>query len=203
MGTLTKEELSKFMEQLFMEVYHSNSKIELYMYMSNKFVDYPEVGNIAPSFFELTRDSLSNEFGLRIAKLFDSNGYGTLYKLLNLIGANVDLFPADKKKLILSTVSAHSKILKEDNAQLLKNLRTWRDKLLAHWDKNYFFNVDRTKLGEDAPMLYGELLTLLKSSTNIINFYAELLDKTHYLLETDQIKKDFDILFNALLMRKN
>jgi hypothetical protein len=198
MNTHTREQLIEFIEQLFMEVYHTNSKLELSMYIHNKFVDCQEVSEIAPSFFVLTMDSLANDIIIRFAKLFDGgSSYGNLFKLLNLIEVNFDLFPKEKK-LILSEVSTHRKMFKEDNNELLQNLKTWRDKNYAHWDKIYFFDADRPKLGEDSPILYGQLLTLLQTSADVINYYSKMLYRTHHSLKNPQITNDVDALFEAL-----
>ncbi|MCM3002918.1 hypothetical protein [Priestia koreensis] len=192
-----KDELMKFIEQLFKEVYHTNNKLRLHIYVHNKFVDHPEVAEMAPSFFTLTMDSLFNDAIIRMAKLFDKKAYGTLFKLLNSIEMNTDLFSTEKKQILLK-ISAHRKLLTEEYSTILDSLKTWRDKNYAHWDKEYFFEDERPKLGNDSPMSYGDLFNLLRASTNIINYYLRELRKECYTLDNSQIEEDVDVLFKAL-----
>lgn len=198
----TKEQILEFIEQLFKEVYHANNKLKLYLYVYNKFVDNQELSNIATSYFALTLDALDNDFLIRIAKIFDERrgSYGTIFKFLNIVEANPQLF--EVKNLHIQ-VKSHRKVFEEDNRELIKNVKTWRDQLYAHSDKVYFLDKDRPKLGENAPMMYGELMNLLQLATQTINYFNKLLDGSVNILENPDITKDADTLFTALIKFNN
>lgn len=70
--------------------------------------------------------------------------------------------------------------------------------MYAHFDKSYFLEKDRPKLGEKAPVLYGEMLTLLQTAVETINYYSRMLDKSVFALENLDITKDVDTLFMVL-----
>lgn len=109
----------EFSEQLFKEVYHANNKLNMSMYIHNKFVDEYEVSQIAPTYFVLTLDAIDNDFVIRIAKTFDRTSYGTMFKFLNLVEANVHLFEMDNKKLV-SQIKLIEKYLKKTTKLLFK-----------------------------------------------------------------------------------
>ncbi|MEV5027893.1 hypothetical protein [Paenibacillus sp. LPE1-1-1.1] len=186
------------MIQLFLEVKYAHDKLKLYMYVHNQFVDYPKTQAIASSFFALSMNALQNDSIISTAKLFDkgNKSYGTIHKFFQLIEVNADLFQNDKKR-VLKEIPTHQKFY-EEKALLLQNLLTWRNKHFAHPDKNYFLDKDRLKLGEDAPILYGDLPDLLQKSVDIINFYSEALCKNHHILKDPEIERHVDDLFRIL-----
>ncbi|WP_456363521.1 AbiU2 domain-containing protein [Priestia aryabhattai] len=200
MITDEKEELINFTRQLTFEIYDTYNTLKLHMHLHNSLVDNPEIGQLAQSYFVLTQHSLANDYIIRIARMFDKKPkgtqFGTLFKLLNLIEQNANLFT--NKKSILKEVSRHRNIFDEDNAALLNNIKTWRDKSYAHWDKKYFYDEDRLKLEVDAPIKYNQLYNLLRTSGQIANFYLKELGESPVPLEIAQIKDDINELFKAI-----
>ncbi|WP_449603779.1 AbiU2 domain-containing protein [Paenibacillus sp. Marseille-Q9583] len=191
----TKEDLLEFMEQLFKEIYHSNNKLNLHLYMHNKFVDNQGVSDIAISYFVITMDSLFNDMVIQVFKIFDKNGYGTIFKFLNLIEANPHLF-TDKK--IYKKAQADREKYENEKKESINIIRTWRNQLYAHYDKKYFLEKDRLKLAEDAPMLLQDIIDLLNMAVETINYYSGLLDFARFSLITPEITKDADKLFESL-----
>ena len=195
-----KNKIIEFSDQLFSEVFHANNKLSLYMSTHNKFVDFKELANVSPSFFVLIMNSLEKDIIISTAKLFDNGrgSYGTMYKFLNLIEANVDLFGEEKRQILKTAIPNQRKELFEENEQILKNLKSWRDKGYAHPDKKYFLDSNLPNLADDSPLVYGDIIGLLKKCVEIINFYSTRLQKSIYSFDCPDIKKDLDTLFDIL-----
>lgn len=192
----TKKEFNEFIEQLFEEVYHANNRLKLHMYLHNKLVDAPKViHETYPAYLNLTIDAIHSEFMISIAKIFDKSGYGTFFKMLNLIEAHPELFSL-ANNILTEQVQLDRQELNESST--ISNIRTWRNQLFAHHDKKYFLNKNRYKLGEDAPILYQEHTELLIIAANKINYYSKYLNKNKYVLDNAQITEEVDTLISVL-----
>lgn len=96
----TKEELTEFIDQLFEEVYHANNRLKIHMYLHNKLVDAPKViHETYPAYLNLTMDAIYSEFIISMFKIFDKNGYGTIFKMLNIIKVHPELFEVANNRL--------------------------------------------------------------------------------------------------------
>lgn len=195
----TKELLLEYMEQLLKEIQHAYTKLHLHMYIHNKFVDQPALYYIAKTYFDLTIDALDHDYIILISKIFERPGrsYGNILKLLGLIESNLHLFPA---KDLQQHVKAHQEVFETDNIDRIRNLKTCRDQLYAHSDIKYFLDKDRPKLGENAPMVYGDLIDLLEIACDTIGYYSALLGGFTYSLDNGHLTRDVDMLFDALNM---
>lgn len=185
------------MEQLFFDATHAKHKVQLYLNEYNKLVDYTEVAESFPAYFNLTMDALYNDFIIRTAKLFDTHkdSYGTIYKFLNIMEAQVKLF-SPNEKLIQDLIKEQRRYL-EENQPLIIKIKTWRDKYYAHAGKNYFLESNREKLGIDAPMLYGDKINLNEFIISSINKYANIIFSQQFTYD-EQIIKEVEGLFKRL-----
>lgn len=126
-GRMTKEELLRFINQLFLETFHAHNKIICYVALYNKLIDNNEIGSTYPAYFNITIDAVANDFLIRLAKLTDNRhgAYGTLYKLLNLIEANTQLFNEEyRNELVLQVASDRQEL---NGIKTISSIKSWRD----------------------------------------------------------------------------
>ncbi|MCZ1268135.1 MULTISPECIES: AbiU2 domain-containing protein [Paenibacillus] len=191
----TKEGLTEIIDQLFEEIYHANNRLKIHMHLHNKLVDNPKVGEPYPAYFNLTMDAIYSQFIISVAKIFDKNGFGTIFKMLNIIEVHPELFDIENKTLIEQVRSDREEL---EVSNTILNIRKWRDQLFAHYDKKYFLNKNRHKLGDDSPIIYGDHQQLLISVAKKINYYSEHLNKTKHVLDDTQISNEIDTLIAVL-----
>jgi hypothetical protein len=80
----------------------------------------------------------------------------------------------------------------------LNSFRLRRDKFVAHFDKDYFFNRD--KLADDAPVIWDDLEKIVKIMTDIINSYSADYDGNLLAVEPINIR-DIDNILDRLRRR--
>lgn len=103
-----------------------------------------EAWSIAPYFFSITYDALSDSFSISLAKLFDKDGSAkSMWNLIKKCKNESHLFPDAQK--VKQELEMLEKELKQnclvDNAPPL--LQDRRDKLYAHNDKKYFLKPEK------------------------------------------------------------
>lgn len=102
-----------------------------------------------------------------------------------------------RPKIDMALIEKHKTQLKDFNDKCIKPLMKWRDKSFAHNDKKYIGqNIE--KMGEDFPILYGDIGKLISLIGDILNTYQVAYNNT----STDLIPTntyDVDIVLQALL----
>jgi hypothetical protein len=81
------------------------------------------------------------------------------------------------------------------NLRCLKSLRIRRDRYHAHFDKKYFFDLDR--LGLDAPIALKDFGNAVKALWAIVNKYSSAYDGKFYESTSANIN-DLDHILYAL-----
>lgn len=152
--------------------------------------------NSAPTFFSLVTKSVFSTIILWADKLLDEKGQRGIFDFLKFIEANTGVFSIEKLKrrrnfpdshwllerrrkegeITASQVARHRGRLSK--LRCLKSLRTRRDKYHAHFDKKYFFDLDR--LGLDAPIALKDFENAVKALWTVVNKYSAAYDGKSY-----------------------
>ncbi|WP_103108562.1 AbiU2 domain-containing protein [Brevibacillus reuszeri] len=188
-----KENLVDYLELLMSDLNHTYSKLELWFHLKNKTETRHAVLNLAPVYFQLTMDSLLNDVIVRIARVYDRNGYGTIHTFQKKIRSQMQLFPMEPSDIEAILKDNEQDMIKQKAP--LKNLYYWRNKYYVHSDRKYFY--DQAQLGIDAPITYGELKELVQAAAKIINRYTRIFNKGVYTLGVVN-SKDVDIILDML-----
>lgn len=177
------EKYKQYKDNLFKEVISLNSFYELYIHLKKKRNDRTEVISKAPAFFGLTEESLLTSTVIGISRIYEKRNKDgkNIYNFLDFVEANFNvLFPTEYENKDVSSFNAEisPRTIKkqrdklEEKQSILHNLFTWRDKSFAHLDKKYF--EERSLLGDDHPLRYEDLRSLIELVADILNKYEGL-----------------------------
>lgn len=155
-----EKRFEEYRENLKTEIVRLISYMKLYRRLNDRKADRLDVMNIAPSFFQVTMDSLFSAIILWVDKLLSPKSERGFWNFLVFIENNRRIFDISKLQerknfpdghwmlerdpITLDTIEKdRTKIL---NLMSLHSFKLRRDKFHAHFDKEYFF--DRKKLAK-------------------------------------------------------
>jgi AbiU2 len=167
----------------------------------------------APAFFSLITKSVFSTIILWADKLLDEKGQRGIFDFLKFIEANVAIFAIERLKrrrnfpddhwvlqgrhkigeITIKHVAKDLKRLK--SLGCLQGLKTRRDRYHAHFDKKYFFNLQR--LASDAPIALRDLGNAVKALSSIVNKYSSAYDGKIYEMTSSNIN-DFEYILYVL-----
>ena len=162
--TMTKEELTKIIDSLHLQIVWIRMCIEIAEYLHN--VDKNKLKN-AKNFWYLTKTSLAYRGLMELAKLFDEEHGLSLKQIKNLCSRNNQVF---NDSSVVEYCRYFEKELKAFSAITTK-LHTRRNKSLAHNDIDYYFynkksvndfNLSFEEIKELAMVIYNFAATMQK-----------------------------------------
>lgn len=199
----------EYRENLKAEIVRLISYMKLYRRLNERKVDRLDVMNIAPSFFQVTMDSLFSAIILWVDKLLSVKSERGFWNFLTFIENNRKIFniselqerrnfPDDHWMLERDPITFDT--IEEDRAKIrnLKSLDSFklrRDKFHAHFDKQYFF--DRKKISQDAPLKWNDMDEVFELMKAILNKYSSSYDGNIYHLVPFNVH-DVDRVLDAL-----
>lgn len=165
--------------------------------------------NIAPAFFSTVTDALFSAIIIWADKIFDERGQRGVFDFLLFIESNLSILAIEQLKRRRSYPDGHWMLnrdgitlqtVKSDRERIrglecLKNIAIRRDKFHAHFDKEYFF--DRSRLQDEAPLIWDDFEKVITTLSNIINQYSIAYDGNVFVLAPENIN-DLDDLLNHL-----
>ena len=153
--------------------------------------EYARVFAQSQAFWYLTRRAHIDAALHRLYRAYDRDSRAlSLLSLLNLISDNLPYFdePEFRKRLKDNpfvdslaetprrpdlTLLEHDKsLVNEDTNPLVKNLRMWRHKAGAHRDAKTL--LKDVSLGDEYPLRFTDIQTLLDDGLRIVNYYSNL-----------------------------
>jgi len=172
---INKEELTyifkRYTEKFIEEITNLNSRLELY----DQIFDYrDEIANNS-YFMSLVLSSFSKDIIMTLSKFYENmirrkNSDYDINDYLNLCekiyNSEIYFF---KYSDISNKIEEHKKRI-EEMKDVVNKLLVWRDKKIAHFDKEPFIN--RKFLIEEAPISKKELEQLKKIIIDILNTYS-------------------------------
>lgn len=215
MKTQKELEFESYFKNLFDQLIFTYSTFEIYKHVLKISKDKLEEINFAPTFFSISLQSLFSETIITLCKIFKSgkNNKYNMYDFLNFVKENMLMFSWENKikrvhfqdadiefekslhnNVDESIIKVHIKNIEIQN-EIIKNLFFWRDKHLAHNDKDYFLKAEL--IAKDAPITYGEISNLINLAKDIMNYYSIAYNGIDNSLEAFTLF-DIDNLLNAL-----
>lgn len=182
---LTKEEgyFKQYLDSINREVKKLIYLIVLYLHLSKRIEDHNEEINISPAFFQMVLITMFTCIIVWTDRLIGLRSKRNLLKFLNIAEQNIKIFTKEAYKrrtkkddnywYVRDYEEITLKDIEEDRNKirsleaLTKSLKLRRDKYIAHFDKEYFFEPG--KLDKDAPIFksdIGKLIDILKDIPN-------------------------------------
>ena len=184
----------EYREHLKAEIVRLISYMKLYRRLHERKEDRLDAMNIAPSFFQVTMDSLFTAIILWVDNLLSRKSERGFWNFLAFIENNrkiFDILELQKRRefpdghWMLERDPITFNTIQEDRCKI-KNLKSldsinWRrDKFHAHFDKEYFF--DRKKISQDAPLKWNDMDDIFELMKSILNKYSSSYDGNTYHL---------------------
>ena len=199
----------EYRENLKAEIVRLISYMKLYRRLNERKADRLDVMNIAPSFFQVTMDSLFSAIILWVDKLLSVKSERGFWNFLTFIENNRKIFDISELQERRNFPDGHWMLerdpitfdtIEEDRAKIrnLKSLDSFklrRDKFHAHFDKQYFF--DRKKISQDAPLKWNDMDEVFELMKAILNKYSSSYDGNIYHLVPFNVH-DVDRVLDAL-----
>jgi len=170
------DDLTKFNEKLSNYVVRISRNFDLFKFLFNCGNDTEKepnkkVRNKHIEFFKTVTNSLSITTIVTLNNLLDEKSERGLYKYLRKTEQELKhILPIDKRKEIQREISAQVCQIDSKNKSI-SNLKTHRDKIYAHFDKDYFYDVK--KLYIDAPLSFEDIHQLIKLCQEILNWHQQ------------------------------
>lgn len=212
-----EKRFEKYRDNLRREVGLVADCVDLFRRLHKRKNSYRFEIDAAPAFFTLVTKSVFSTIILWADKLLDEKGQEKgqrgIFHFLKFIEANTGVFSIEKLKCRRSFPDNHwvlqgrrregeitAKQVEKDrkrlaNLRCLKSLRTRRDKYHAHFDKKYFFNIER--LDRDAPIVLRDFGNAVRTLWAIVNKYSAAYDGKNYESTSTNIG-DLDHVLHAL-----
>ena len=209
----TEKRLEKNRDNLRREVGLLADYVDLFRRLHKRKRNYCFEINSAPAFFSLVSKSVFSTTILWANKLLDEKGQRGIFDFLKFIEANTGVFSIEKLKrrrnfpdnhwllerrrkegeITARQVARHQGRLSK--LRCLKSLRARRDKYHAHFDKKYFFDLNRLDL--DAPIASRNFGNAVKALWTVVNKYSVAYDGKAYEPTSANIN-DLDHILYAL-----
>ena len=185
-----KNIFKNYSEKLVSEITILKDKFNLY----NNIIEYEnKLSN--SNFFMLVYNSLFTDIIITLSKFyenlvrkrnsdFDINDFLNLCDKIN--NSKKEFFIYYKGDESISNKIKEHKDKIEEIKPIIKKLLTWRDKKVAHFDKEPFIN--RQYLIKNAPLSKEELEKSIKIITDILNTYTYAHSRKIYVTENKNIK---------------
>ena len=159
-----KDDIKSTLRIYLNELVAINSSLEIYISMKHN-KDWIKIYKISPTYFKLVRKSLIENNLISLSRFFDKKRRdGCEYSLESYIPILKENY--NKNIDITNVIEEFEKCIIE-NEPFIKNLKVWRDKVLAHSDEEYY--IDKSELASDAPISIEALKSLIASVFEFIN----------------------------------
>lgn len=168
-----------------------DEKFELYKHIKKHVKDYEKETNNIANYLIVVLDSLLDEVLIGTYKFFDKNSGKNLYDLMKKCREFFQNNCPEKIHII-------DEIEKEINSHdtILLNLKTYRDKHLAHTDKEYFGNA--SKLLKDYPTTYEEIEEIHTTIKELLNKLSSIINGVQYGYTPAHVKDEYDYVLKCL-----
>jgi hypothetical protein len=187
--------------------------VHLYRKLQERQADRSDEMNVAPAFFQLTIGALFSAIVLWVDKLCDEKSERGFFNFLTFIEYHREMLSISKLQRrrgypdghwVLDREPITIETINEDRLRLrglpcLEPFKLRRDKVYAHFDKDYFF--DRERISKDAPITWDEIDKALETMSELINRYSSAYDGRLFYLKALNIG-DVDYLLDLIRKAK-
>jgi hypothetical protein len=211
--TLTDEQFKKCLDRLRRELNTANWHFQIYQILKNKKAEYQHEINQAAPFWALTINSHALLTFIILNRFFDKNDrHLSLRSLIDAAEHNLDIFSVEQFKDRLRKsgryddhVMKHYTPVTAKDIQLqrqtmanlpVSELRNWRNKLLAHIDKDWVIQ------GKDLKSLQintSHVLEIIESFDKILNYYHGAYDASVWIKDIP-LKNEIENVLDSIKM---
>ena len=208
-----EKKFEKYRDNLRREVGLLADYVRLFRKLHESRKSYSFEVNSAPAFFALITKSVFSSIILWADKLLDEKCQRGVFDFLKFIEGNIGIFSIGQLKrrrnypddhwvlrerrkegeITVTQVERDRKHLSK--LRCLQSLKTRRDRYHAHFDKKYFFDLDR--LNRDAPVAMRDLEKTVEGLWGIVNTYSVAYDGMSYAPTSANVN-DLDHLLRVL-----
>jgi len=170
------EELTRLNEKLSNYVVGISRNFDLFKFLINYGNDteketIKKVRNKHIEFFGTVTSSVYITTILTLNNLLDKKSERGLYKYLRKTEQELKYILAiDKREEIQKEITDQIRQI-DSKSNIVSNLKTHRDKIYAHFDKDYFYDIK--KLYIDAPLSFGDIHQLIMLCQEILNWHQQ------------------------------
>lgn len=164
-----REEIVQKTKKTLEHISYTYSFIDAYKSINNARIEHNEEINYAPGFFSIVSISLIRSMFIEISKLIDKHKDAfSIYALIKLVKSNLEVFSMTNNKdfKIDDEIACLDEGLNKLDS-IVKSIRTQRDKIYAHLDKNLF--LDYSQILMDSPVSIIKITELLEYMTDFCN----------------------------------
>lgn len=184
--------LKKRVKHLVDELYTIHELFKAYEALYNKQASDVDVLNMAPGFFQLTIYSFIHWFAMMLSRMYDNDtNSNSLSNLINSISSNPHFISMGNQNVQETLDSC--RILLSNDAEKAKQLKTLRDKVLAHNDLKRI-NHD---MWEEIGLTIGDYRGMVTNAHDILCRIGNLLALPTPILGM-RVENDIDYLISNL-----
>ena len=191
-----------YYDKLIKETLHARAHLKLFEKLEDYRTSYQRELKKAKHFFGFTIKAHLDDSLLTLSRILDKRTYCdplTIWKFLNFAEQNLEIFSnkafsqrmKGKSDYYDSLVESHEPItreeIEEDKQKLnslentITNLITWRDKVIAHIDRDYLLSGKR--IDEDYPLEIKQLNETIDTVAQTLNRYSQAFHNKSCLKE--------------------
>jgi hypothetical protein len=174
-----KEKIINLIDRYFSELMYAHATFETYYLLKFGSKKFEKAYGISPAFFSLVRKSLFSESVMTLCKFMEGHNRSdlNLNKFLEKLKNNKEIFNGLKHDEDIDLEESYDKykVQISNYEVLIKNLLSWRDKMIAHFDKGMM---------EDS---ISEVKVSAEDIRELIDFIGGLLNYYMYKIEKGKI----------------
>jgi hypothetical protein len=177
----SKEELVILIDRYFSELMYAHATFETYYLLKFGPKKFEKAYGISPAFFSLVRKSLFSESVLTLCKFMEGHKKGgrsrsdlNLNKFLEKLKNNKEVFKGLKHDEDIELVASYDKyqVQISNYVDLINNLLYWRDKMIAHFDKDLMADsISEVKVSAE------EVRELIDFIGGLLNYYIYKIER--------------------------
>ena len=177
---MTKEELLKEIDIIFEKITLIHVSIVYYKKLIDLRKNNSEIYSAGEIFFNSVTRGYDYVIACELPKIFNQKEQkGSIYSILNACKAS--------HLIKESTINNFKTIIKE-KLFTVDQIKKYRDKVLAHSDKEFFGN---NKLYEENPFCIDKYDELKQTAISLLSDIRSEIEGINYIFTTDMIKCDF------------
>jgi len=217
-----EEYFQKYYDRLIQETLHARAHLNLWERLEKYKSSHLKELNQAPHFFNFTIKAHLDDALLSLSRILDRHEDSlSIWKFLNFVEQNCDMFSTEafRQRMMRKPnynehwTKSHEPItikeINEDRQKLEKleqtvnNLTTWRDKVIAHTDRQFLLTGKIAS--KEYPLQRQQLQEVIDILFKILNRYSTAFESSSYLekfVGEDDIRYVMDSISSHIQERK-
>jgi hypothetical protein len=198
MAKMTADDIAKRIRVLERQLFTANTHFETYIGIARLWSKHAKDVANTPVFWNFTMQAHIEGAVTYLCRVYDTHS-GALHlpALLNTIerhsavfceaefrkrhanNSSLEFLAKQTRVIDPKQISADKKFCSREGNTLVKNLRQWRNKVIAHLSEEHVLSI-KPPLSATNPLPFDDIKTLIETGYDILNRYSSLLDARHY-----------------------